>query len=190
MDTVYLICATAGGTILILQTLLMLLGLGDADADAGHDVGHDMDAHGDLDHADAADSFFKILSFKTLVAFLAFFGLAGLAGQNAEMASTTTLLMAIGAGSVALFIVAWLMAGLAKLQSKGNLDLRNAVGTKGSVYLRVPGEKAGPGKVTLLVQGRKIECKALTAGPELPTGAQVRVVAVPSDDTVEVQATE
>jgi len=189
MDTVYLICAGVGGTFLVLQTLLLLLGLGgDADADLDSvDVDSvDVD-HVDVHDADASDVAFKVLSAKTLIAFLAFFGLAGLAGQNAAMAPTPVLLVAVGAGSVAVFVVAYIMAGLAKLQSQGNVDLRNAVGAVGRVYLRVPGENSGQGKVTIEVQGRKLQCRAFTAGPELPTGARVRVVAATGDNAVEVQ---
>ena len=100
---------------------------GDADLDVDS---VDLD-HGDLHGADAADIAFKVLSLKTLIAFLAFFGLAGLAGQQAEMPPTSTLLLALGAGAVAVFVVAYIMAGLAKLQSKGNVDLNNAVGAEG-----------------------------------------------------------
>lgn len=184
MDTVYLICAGVGGTFLVIQTLLLLFGLGgETDVDSIDSV--DVD-HADLHDADAADVAFKVLSVKTLIAFLAFFGLAGLAGQNADMGPTPVLFLSIGTGAIAVFVVAYIMAGLAKLQSKGNVDLNNAVGTQGRVYLRIPGENAGQGKVTIEVQGRKIECKAFTAGPELPTGAQVKVVAAAGQDTVEV----
>ena len=182
MDTVYLVCAGIGGAILVIQTLLLLIGMGgESDAD-----GIDVD-HGDMHDGDSSDAFFKFLSIKTLVAFLAFFGFAGLAGQNAEMTSSSVLLLAFGSGTVALLVVGYIMAGLSKLQSSGNVDLNNAVGIEGRVYLRVPGENQGQGKVTLEVQGRKIESKVLTGGPEIPTGAQVTVVGVPSPDTVEVQ---
>ena len=185
MDTVYLICAGVGGTFLVIQILMLLFGLGgETDVDSIDSV--DVD-HFDLHDADASDVAFQVLSIKTMIAFLAFFGLAGLAGQNAEMSSTPVVLMALGTGATAVFVVAYIMAGLAKLQSKGNVDLNNAVGVEGRVYLRVPGENAGQGKVTIQVQGRKIECKAFTAGPEIPTGAQVRVVAASGQDTVEVQ---
>ena len=90
---------------------------------------------------------------------------------------------------IAVFVVAYIMTGLAKLQSSGNVSLDNAVGTEARVYLRIPAARGGAGKVTVAVQGRSIECKAMTAGPEIPTGAQVRVVAAGSD-TVEVQLIE
>jgi hypothetical protein len=195
MSTLYLVCATIGGTILVLQTLLLVMGGGgetDADVDPG-DL-HDGDVH-DAAHgaaqdaaADAAQAhlFLKVLSFKTLVAFVTFFGLGGLASLQGGVAAVPTLVIALGAGALALYLVAYLMSALAKLHSKGNLDVRNAVGATGKVYLRVPGSRAGHGKVTVVVQGRKVELKAVTAGAEIATGAEVTVLNTSGADSIEV----
>jgi hypothetical protein len=184
MESLYFWCAVVGGTILVLQTLLLVLGGGDADADAT-DGGHDLAAHDD-----AANAFFKVLSLKAIVAFLTFFGLAGLGAGHAGVSRVPTLLVALAAGGAAFYMVVWLMEGLSRLQAHGNIDLDNALGSVGRVYLRVPARRAGRGKVTITVQGRTLECKALTAGNELETGATVRVVAVPEPNVVEVAAVE
>ncbi|MBI4600598.1 MAG: hypothetical protein HY721_01425 [Planctomycetes bacterium] len=193
LKVVYMICATAGGTVLVIQTVLLMMGVGaDADADADvdpgdiHDVPHDA-GHG---HDHAGEGFLKVLSFKTLVAFVTFFGLSGLASQKSGLGAAPTLVIALCAGSLALYLVAYLMAALSRLQSKGNLDLKNAVGETAKVYLRVPGERSGQGKVIVAVQGRRVECKAVTAGPEIPTGAEVQVVGTSTPDTLEVLVAE
>lgn len=197
INTLYMMCAVIGGTILVIQTiLLVVVGGGPADSDLAADV-HDGDLHhGDSSddqtegHADASYAFLKMLSFKTVVAFMTFFGLSGLAGNHGGIDDVTTLLIAIGAGSVALYLVHYLMNALSRLQSQGNLDLRNAVGKNAKVYLRVPKERSGQGKVLVSVQGRKVECKAVTPGPEIPTGAEVRIVGISRPDTVDVLAIE
>jgi len=189
MDTVYFLCAAIGGTVLVIQTLLLMIGLGGDDVAHGIDV-HDGDFHDGDVHDGDGDAAFKVLSFKTAVAFLTFFGLAGLAGGKAEMNPTAVIAIAVAAGMIAVFVVAYIMTGLSKLQSTGNVSLDNAVGSEARVYLRIPGEHAGVGKVTVPVQGRSIECKATTAGPAIPTGAQVRVIAAAGPDTVEVQPME
>ena len=98
----------------------------------------------------------------------------------------TALLFGTGAGFVSLYIVAWLMSLIHKLDSSGNLKMRNAVGQSGKVYLKIPGELSGTGKVTITVQNRSVECKAVTAGNEIPTGAPIRVKRLRGADTVEV----
>ncbi len=191
MQTLYFYCAVVGGVILVLQTVLLIFAGADADVDTDVDVDGDVDSGVDLhdaDHVgDAGDAFVKVLSFKTIVAFLTFFGLTGLACLEAGVDSTWTFIASGGAGLAALYIVGWLMAMLWKLRSDGNEDLGNAIGTKGKVYLRVPGNEQGIGKVTVTVQGRLITRKAVTTGSEIPTGAVVDVVALSGDDTLKVE---
>ena len=63
-----------------------------------------------------------------------------------------------------------------RLQYDGTLDLRNALGRTGTVYLTVPPGRSSPGKVTLTVQEQLTEFEALTDSPApIPTGSPVRV---------------
>jgi hypothetical protein len=184
---VYFGCAAVGGSILVLQTLLSLVGAGHHDGDVPHEV-HDLaHAHqGDGQEASHGDAYVRFFTFKTIVAFLTFFGLAGLAGEWSHMQRGATILLATASGAVALMIVGWLMHTLSRLQSKGNLRLENAVGCSAQVYLCIPAKGAGAGKVTVAMQGRTIELRAVTPGAEIPTGATVTVVALRSRDTLEV----
>lgn len=179
MEHVYLICAVAGGTVLLLQTLLAALG-GTAEVDHGADDALDT-------IASAHDSFLKLLSFKTVVAFATFFGLTGRAARRAGWPTSTTLATAIAVGLLALWIVAWLMDALSRLQSRGNLELQDAIGHKARVYLTVPGRMSGPGKILLQLRDRMVESPAVTRGPELVTGAEVVVVGL-RGDALEVEA--
>ncbi|HVR74662.1 MAG TPA: hypothetical protein VMT52_10035 [Planctomycetota bacterium] len=197
MTTLYILCATVGGTILIIQTILLVVGAGghgDLDDIGGHDLhdGH-LDPGGGAGDSDAGfhgDGFFQILSFKALVAFVTFFGLAGLATTKSGFEPIPALVLALCAGGLALYSVAYLMAAISRLQSKGNLDVRNAVGRSAKVYLRVPGGRSGQGKVLIAMQGRRVELKAITPGPEIPSGAEVRVVGTSAAGTVEVLPAE
>lgn len=183
LSDVYRVCALVGGTILVLQTLMMVLGAGgDHDLDHGHgdlsgnDVGHVHEGMSDV----------KWLSLKTIVSALTFFGLSGLAAEQGNLPRAIGLGIAVVAGGIAIFLVASLMASLSRLQSRGNVSLRNAVGHVGRVYLRIPATRGGMGKVTVEVQGRSLEVEATTAGPELPTGVSVRIVGLVGDDTLDV----
>ena len=174
MEAIYFYCAVVGGTLLILQLLLLLFSADHiADADLDADFG---DGDGFAEASSATESFLKLLSLKAIVAFLTFFGLAGLASIRAELSGDATLMISSGAGLVGFLIVAYLMIGLSKLQSKGNLDLKNAIGGQGRVYLRIPEKRKGAGRVLIALQGRRVECKAVTAGAEIDTGAQIKVI--------------
>jgi hypothetical protein len=189
LSDVYLVCAVVGGTLLVVQTVLSAIGGGHGDHDMAHGVDHDTgalhDPH-DVGHERSESVFVKWLSLRTIVALLTFFGLAGLASAKAGLSTGVGLGISLAVGAASVFVVAFLMASLSRLQSQGNLNLNNAVGLPAKVYLRIPGAMKGHGKITLEVQGRFVEVEAVSAGPEIPTGADVRVVALISPETVEV----
>jgi hypothetical protein len=190
MTAVYAICAVVGGTIFLCQFVMSLVGIGGGgeaalDGDAGFDVTHQIDvAH----HGADPSMFFGILTLKTIVAALAFFGLAGLAGQAAELGQLATLGVAVAAGLAATVVVALIMRALISLQEDGTERIAHAIGQSGTVYLTVPGQKAGFGKVTVNVANRDTEYQAVTFQDRLPTGSKVVVVDVVGPDTVEVIA--
>lgn len=176
MTTLFLYCAIIGGTILVLQFTMLLFGVGgDSDLDHG-DVGHDQGA------------FLKLFSLQTISTFLTFFGLVGLGTERLGWSPLTVAVTATAAGVAALLLVARLMRALSQLHSQGNVDLHNAVGHTGNVYLRIPAAGHGQGRVLMQVQGRTVECRAIhRGGVEIPTGARVRVVERTDDDTLVVE---
>ena len=199
METLFLSCAIIGVTLLLCQFLLGLLGLGGHHDIGGHDVdGHDFhdaggqddagshDGHHETTHDGLSSWFVGMLTLRTIVAALAFFGLAGMAGLSQGLGETVSLVVAVAAGGGAMFLVATLMKTMSRLKSDGTVRIERAVGKNGTVYLSVPGQKAGVGKVTLTLQNRSVEYQALTSHETLPTGAKIVVVGIISSDTVEV----
>ncbi|MCA8979704.1 MAG: hypothetical protein KDC14_06740 [Planctomycetes bacterium] len=171
------ICAGIGSGVLVLQLLLQLFGGGDVDD-------FDVDG-GDLD---VGDHDFQWLSLRTITSFLAIFGLVGWWGTAEEWGSPRTLGSAVAAGLATMLVVAYLLSLQRKLASQGNVKAENVVGLVARVYLKIPSERSGMGKITVLVQERSMEYGAQTAGAELPTGAQVRVVRMLTANTFEVEA--
>jgi hypothetical protein len=190
METVFLICAILGGTIVVCQFLAALVGFGgdgDSDTDAAdHDAG-DHGGDGDADHGDG-NWFVGLLSFRTAVAALMFFGLGGMTALYYGATEPAAFGVALGSGALALYLVALTMKSLGRLKADGTVRVERAVGCAGTVYLRIPGGRVGSGKVHLMLQNRTVECQAVTAGDELPTGTPIKVLAVVNSDTVEVEA--
>ena len=196
LSSLFLICALFGGTFLFFQVVLTLIGLGgdaldldiDADIDADVDLDVDMDLDGDVgDVVQHGSSWmFGILSFRTIVAALTFFGLGGLTALSADLSERASLAIALVSGAVAMYVVFWMMRGLSKLKAEGTIRIHRAVGKHGTVYLRIPAEESGTGKIHLNLQNRTAEYLAMTSGPELPTGAKVVVVDVLTSDTLSV----
>ena len=151
--SIYLYSAIVGCTFVGLQVILQVFGLFD-DVDGADAVDADVDIDVDVDHdGHSSSAFFGILSFKALCAFAGIFGLSGLMMLRGEASMQVRVLVACSAGVAAMFGVAWMMKSLSRLQSSGTVDLRNAVGRIGNVYLRIPGSNNGVGKVTVEIQG-------------------------------------
>ena len=204
----FFICATVGGTELVCQFVLALVGFG-ADVDLADDLPHDVphDFHLDTAHAHAhghgpdpelgdnavghgnfSTWLFSILSFKTVTAALAFFGLAGCAANSGGMSSPAQLVIATAAGFGAMYGVHWIMKALFRLSEDNTIRLDRSVGKEGTVYLTIPADRKGVGKVQFKLQNRLVDYAAITSHDEpLKTGAKIRIVAVVGASTVEVE---
>ncbi|HYC76929.1 MAG TPA: NfeD family protein [Planctomycetota bacterium] len=166
------IAAVAGSALFLLKLVVLMAGGGhDGDADAGG-------GHGDADAGHHGSSWaFQFLTVQSLATFAMGAGWAGLAVRDrfAEDDLQTIVLAALfGVALVALMIK--LMASLRKLEASGTLDVRNAVGQTGVVYLTLP--RTGAGQVEVVVQGRLCTLDAVSPEAPVPTGARVKVEAV------------
>jgi hypothetical protein len=182
MTTFLVVCAVLGGGVLVVQLLLGLLGVIDAGGDAH--VG-DADGHGGVHTASEG---LDLLSVRALSAGVAFFGLGGLTGLSTPLGLWAAIPLALIAGIAAMFGTAVAMRWMLGFEDDGTVSIHGAVGATGTVYLAIPGERKGSGKVTLTLQNRIVEYQAVTSDAPLPTGAPIMVVDVVGPDTVHVVA--
>lgn len=190
MTTLFLLCAVVGGTILICQFVLTVVGLGgehgldlshdvahDFATDSGHAAGGDQDSGHDAGHQHGSSWVFAAISFRTLVAAITFFGLIGSAAQQAQQPVGVQLLLAIAAGIGAMYGVHWLIRSIGRLGQDATLRVKSALGQEGTVYVPIAGDNGQAGKIQLKVQNRLVEFEAVTGIQELlATGTKVRVV--------------
>ena len=175
MTTLFLACAVLGGGVLVLQLVLSMLGV------VEHELGFEQ---GDL-HAGESGDALNLKSVRAISAGLGFFGLGGLFIQSLGLPVLLGLPAGLLVGLAAACGVALAIRALTRFESDGSLQMHNAIGEAGRVYLSIPGGRSTPGKVHLTVQGRTLECLAVSEHP-LATGAHVVVVDVLGPDTVEV----
>jgi len=169
MEQMFWIVAIAASGILLIVLILTFFG-GDFDGDAGG-VDADIDADAGIG--------FQFISFKSLVAFFAIFGWTGVACLDSGFSVGTTLAVSIAAGLLMMFAVSALFYALIKMSDSGTLNLTNAVGKLGEVYLTVPASRGGFGKIQINVQGGLRELQAMTDETnDLSNGAIVEVLNV------------
>ena len=182
MTTFFVVCAALGGGVLVVQLLLGLLGVIDAGGEAEVGDGHDhASIHGASEGLD-------LLSVRALSAGVAFFGVGGLTGLATPLGLFAAIPLALIAGVTAMVGTAVAMRWMLRFEDDGTVLIHGAVGATGTVYLAIPGDRQGSGKVTLTLQNRIVEYQAVTSAAPLPTGAAIMVVDVVGPDTVDVVA--
>jgi hypothetical protein len=197
MNAFFVICAVAGGTILICQFVMMLVGVGGDLTDLGGGDGHiELGGHDvDVSSPDGHDALghhgstwlFGVLSFRTLVAAATFFGLGGLAAGSLGQGSLVQGLAAMASGVAAMYVVHAVLTLFAKLAEDGTVRITRAVGSEATVYLPIPPNRTGTGKIHLSLQHRLMEYPAVTGnGEKLAAGSKVVVTGVVGTDTLEV----
>lgn len=157
----------------------------DTDFDGGSDIGElaDADLGGDmssLDGGNPADfSIASMFSVQGVVTFLTVMGWVSIASISAGVIPTIGIILGCGFGLLTMYLVARLLFASRRLTENGTLNLRNAVGESGTVYIPVPAGGQGEGKMNLYLQGRYVEASCISFESEtLPTGATVRVTDV------------
>lgn len=185
VELTYLACAILGGSVLLLQTVAMLFGFGGLDDLDGLDG-----AEGGFE-LDGTESAFGFLSIRGISAFLTFFGLAGWGGTAQGWPTWVTAVVALLSGFLIMALVAWIFSLQKHLYSEGNLNPETVVGQTGQVYLRIPANARGKGKITVSIQERSEQFEASTPAGydrELPTGSEVRITRMITPGSFEVEA--
>ena len=152
-------------------------------------IGFDTDS-GSLDHPGDVGSFdheFSALSVRSIIAFFTFFGWTGVLAIRNDLSVWLAVLLASLTGLAAMFLVAYMIYKFSQLEQSGTLNLYNALDQSGEVYLPIPGQGKGLGKVHVKVDGKIRELDALTEGDTLKTGMQVKVTEIMDGNVLRVE---
>ncbi len=173
---IYALIAIPATLVLVVQTVLLLFGIGNDDFDVdGFDL--DGDGIGDTPFDGGGDGL-VLFSLRGITAFAAVGGWSGLVMHSAGISVWVTIPLSIVFGFITMVAIAYIMKVSMKLQSSGNLNLGYAIGKVGTVYIPVPPNMSGSGKINLTIQERFVEIGAVTkCDRKLKTGESVRVVA-------------
>ena len=168
--------------VLLIQTFLMFIGIGDGDADFdAPDVDFNSDGipddiDMDIDDVTGFESL-HIFTIRGIIAFFVIFGWVGVVMESANINLIITLVVAMICGFAMMVLIAYLFKMVMRLKSDGNTDNRNALGSAGKVYLTIPPARSGEGKINIMLQGTYVERNAVTDEDEsIPTGCEIIVV--------------
>ena len=168
--------------VVIIQMSMSFAGIGDIDSGDA-----DVDFSTDTDSLDNAGSM-HLLSIRNAFYFLLGFGWAGVSLWNTIPGSVLLCAVSVLVGVLFVAIFIFLFRQMMKLQSNGAFDINDAVGKVCDVYLGIPGENQGLGKVQISFNGSVQELDARTSGEPIPSGAKVRVLRVIDKKVLEVDS--
>ncbi len=151
--------------IFLIQVIMTFIGMDAADglhADFSGDVSVDHDG-------------FQLLSFRNLINFLLSFSWAGITLFSSIPNTTILIFVAflIGSSFVALFF--FVMKALHNLSEDNTFKITNTKGKTASVYIAIPANKKGTGKVQVSINGAIHEIEALTENEKIDSGCMVHI---------------
>ncbi len=148
--------------------------------------GGDVDTDGDGDIDVDTDSGVSIFTVKSITAFFAVGSWAGLlvCSLASDSLQWLSVIVALVAGAAAMTVVVVLLRAMYKMQYNGTMQPEKLVGKRATVYISIPAERSGRGKITLTAQGRYMELDAMTDGEKLVTDESVEIVATENECAV------
>jgi len=162
--------------VFIIQSVMTFIGV-----DATDGLEADFDSN-----LDGADSPFQLFSFRNLVNFLLGFSWTGISLYG-KLNNTLLIIAAtiVGIGFVMLFFL--IIRQVQKLAENNSFTINSTLNKTAEVYLTIPGQKSGKGKVLISVKGSVRELDAITEGDKIETGKLVLVSGIENNELLIVK---
>lgn len=178
----YWVLAGTSSVVFLLQMALTFIGLGDTDASFDFDTDVDASAGDTLDVGGAL----QLFSVRNIINFLLGLGWGGICLSSFIGNRLLLALAAILTGVVFVVVFFFVLKKMRRLESNGAFRIADSVGQVCDVYLRIPAQRGGQGKVQVSFSGSVQEIAAVTDGDAIPSGSKVRVLDLVDEHTVRV----
>lgn len=157
--------------VFVIQSVMTFLGA-DVDGGVDFDSGGNVDASSGEPGADMG-----LLTFRNFVNFFLGFGWSAILLHEQVKSVAVLMIISVLVGLGLVFAVMMLFKWLSGMQQSGTIDVfKSAANCQGTVYLAIPANRGGEGKVQITINNSVREYAAVTDGPTLKTGASIRVV--------------
>lgn len=181
---IYWVLAAVSSVIFIIQAIMTFVGF---DADSDVELADAPDAIPESGDAAFDADGFHLISVKTIISFILGFGWTGVLLWDLFENPVWLGLVAGLVGLIFMSVIAFLLFQIRKLDKDNTFRIDKVIGMTAEVYLRIPGNRADSGKITVSLHGSMHELEALTDGAEIATGAKVRIAGKIDGETVLVE---
>lgn len=164
--------------IFIIQTIMTFVGGADSSD------GIDADFDGDLTGTDAPFQFFTL---RNMINFLLGFSWGGISFYNTISNKPLLIAVALGIGVLFILIFFVIIRQVQKLAEDNSFKLTSTLNKTAEVYLAIPGNRSGKGKIMISINGAYHELEAITDKATIPSGSVVKVVRIENDKILIVE---
>lgn len=169
--------AIPASIIFIIQTIMTFLG---SDATDGLEADFD----GDLVGADAP---FQLFSLRNLINFLLGFSWTGISFYTTISNKPMLIILSLVIGILFVLLFFVIIRQVQKLAEDNSFKIANTLNKSAEVYLTIPENKKGKGKILVSVNGAFHELEAMTEKDRIPSGSVVKVVRIENNNILIVE---
>ena len=153
--------------IFIIQMILTFIG---SDASDGTSADFDGDLNG-------GDTPFQLFSFRNLINFLLGFSWTGISFYKIINNQLLLIALATVVGALFVYLFFLIIRALMKLSEDNTFKINDLKNKTGEVYLKIPAQSLGKGKVLISLKGTNHELSAITnSGTDILSGELIKVV--------------
>lgn len=163
--------------IFVIQTIMTFAG-----ADTSN--GHDTDFHSDLSGTETP---FQLFSLRNLVNFLLGFSWTGISFYTTISNKPILVVLSLTVGILFVYLFFMILRYVQRLTEDNSFKIINTLNKTAEVYLTIPENKKGKGKIMISVNGAFHELEAMTENDKILSGAVVKVVRIENSNILIVE---
>ncbi|MBK9400355.1 MAG: NfeD family protein [Bacteroidetes bacterium] len=142
------------------------------------------DFDGDLSGGDAP---FQLFSLRNLINFLLGFSWTGISLYTTILNKPVLIIIAFLVGALFVFLFFIIIRQVQKLAEDNSFKIANTLNKTAEVYLTIPENKKGKGKIMVSVKGAFHELDAMTEKDRIQSGSIVKVVKIENNNILIVE---
>lgn len=163
--------------IFIIQTIMTFIGADSSD-------GLDADFDGDLSGTHAP---FQLFSLRNLINFLLGFSWTGISFYSTIANKSILIIISLAVGFLFVYFFFVIIRQVQKLAEDNSFNITNTLNKSAEVYLTIPENKKGKGKIMISVNGAFHELEAMTENDKILSGSVVKVVKIENNNILIVE---
>jgi hypothetical protein len=169
--------AIPASLIFIIQTIMTFIGTDSSD-------GLQADFDGDMNGTDAP---FQLFSLRNLINFLLGFSWTGISFYTTISNKPLLIVLSVVVGVLFVYLFFIIIRQVQKLAEDNSFKITNTLHKSAEVYLTIPENKKGKGKIMISVNGSFHELEAMTENDKIQSGALVKIVRIENDNILIVE---